>query len=194
MISNYSDLQAAIAAWAHRSDLGGVIPDFIALTEERMNRELRVRQMEVSLAETAITNGAIAVPAGAVGVKTLWIKGYERTPLFSRPYEQIVASGTAGIPTAWAWQGDNFHFDGAGTVTGVLYTRIPALSSSATSNWLLTAAPSVYLNGALAEAFTYVRNGQEAALWDGRFKQALAEIAGNSQRDTLSGPLVARAR
>ena len=30
-LANYTDLQSSIAAWAHRSDLTAIIPDFIAL-------------------------------------------------------------------------------------------------------------------------------------------------------------------
>jgi hypothetical protein len=193
-ITTYSELQASVAAWAHRSDLSAVIPDFITLAEERMNRDLRVRQMEVALAETAIASNVIAAPADTAGVKTLWIVGYETAPLTPQTFDFVKANGTEGVPAHWAWQGDNLYFDGSGTVTGVLYEKIPALSASNTTNWLLTAAPSLYLFGALAEAFVYVRNPEEALLWDGRFKQALAEFSGSDMRDRLSGPLQARAR
>lgn len=193
-ITTYSELQASIAAWAHRSDLTSAIPDFITLAEERMNRALRVRQMETALAETAIASGAIAVPADTAGVKTLWIVGYETAPLKPQTFDFIKANGAEGVPAHWAWQGDSFHFDGAGTVTGVLYEKVPALSASNTTNWLLTASPSLYLFGALAEAFVYVRNTEEALLWDGRFTKALAEFGGADMRDRLSGPLQARAR
>jgi hypothetical protein len=194
VITTYSELQSAVASWLHRTDLSAVIPDFITLTEERMNRALRVRQMESALATTAISSNRIAVPANTVGIKTLWVPNYEATPLKAQSYESLVALGTEGTPTAWAWQGDYFYFDGTGSVTGVLYQKIAALSNTNTSNWLLTAAPSAYLFGALAEAAAYVKNMDAAMSYEARFQKALDEISGNNGRDTISGPLVARAR
>ena len=45
-ISNYSELQTAVANWLDRDDLTARIPEFIALAEARFNRVLRLRSME----------------------------------------------------------------------------------------------------------------------------------------------------
>jgi hypothetical protein len=193
-LSTYSELQTSVAAWLSRSDLTALIPDFIRLAEERLNRALRVRQMEVALAETAVADGVIAVPADTCGVKALWIVGHETAPLASATFDFIKTRGSEGVPANYAWQGDSFHFDGAGSVAGVLYTKIPALSDAATTNWLLTAHPSAYLFGTLAEAFSYARNQAERDRWDGRFQQAVNDIGGADMRDRFSGPLTVRVR
>lgn len=193
---NYAELQAKVAAWLHRSDLTAIIPDFIALAEERMNRDLRVRQMEVALSETAIVDNRIAVPAGTVGVKTLWVPGYESTPITTQSFESVLAlsRGRVGMPTRWAWQGSDFFFDGTGSVQGALYQAIPALSDSDPSNWLIAAHPSAYLFGALYEAAIYVKDAEEESRYGGRFGAAIDAVNGGDMRDRLSGPLVARAR
>lgn len=194
MITTYSELQTAIAQWLHRTDLTSVIPDFIALTEERMNRYLRTKDNELALSATAITNNRITIPANVVGVKTLWLDGYEGTPLKAQSLESVIANGTEGLATMYAWRGAELLFDGTGTVEGVLYRSIPALSVGNTSNWVLTSHPSLYLYGSLAEANLYVKNADEATLWNARFDATLDQVNGNSQRDTINGPLVARAR
>lgn len=194
MISTYSELQAKVANWLNRSDLTALIPDFIALTEERMNRTLRVRYMEVALEVTTIADNRIAVPADTVGVKTLWVPNYESDPLNAQSFETVIAYSSDGIPTMYAWQGQDFYFNGAGDVQGVLYEKIPVLSDSNTSNWLLDAHPSAYLFGALYEAAIYIKDGDAAATYGQRFATVLDEIVGIDKRDTLSGPLVARAR
>ena len=193
-IATYSDLQTAIAIWSNRSDLTAAIPDFITLAEERMNRALRVRQMETALAETAIADNVIAVASNTVGVKSLWVVGNEGAPLLPQTYDFVLSQGTQGVPAYYAWQGSNFHFDGSGTVAGGLYAAIPARSADNTTNWLLTAYPSLYLAGALTEAFIYVQNDKERDRWNNRFLQTLADIQGADMRDRLSGPLAARAR
>ena len=45
-IGTYSELQTAVANWLDRSDLSDRIPEFIILSEARINRLLRVRLME----------------------------------------------------------------------------------------------------------------------------------------------------
>lgn len=188
-LDTYAALQSSVVSWSNRSDLAALIPDFIQIAEERMNRALRVRQMEVALAPTDIADGIIAVPADTVCVKSLWIVGRESEPLSPATFDTIVSRGADGTPAYYAWQGDSFHFDGVGTVAGVLYTKIPALSDSAPSNWLLAASPSAYLSGALCEAFNYLRNQTERDRWDGRFQQALNDISGADMRDRFGGPL-----
>ena len=44
-ITTYAELKTAIASWLNRDDLTSVIPDFIALTEAALNRDLRHLQM-----------------------------------------------------------------------------------------------------------------------------------------------------
>lgn len=187
----YSEISERIADWLNRSDLTTRIPDFIALTEERLNRALRVRQMESALAVTAITDNLITPAADVVDVKALWVPNYERTPLKPQGLESVVSGFRQGTPTMYAWEGDNLRFDGSGDVQGVLYVRIPALATADT-NWISEGPWSLYLFGALMEAALFVKDEATAASWEGRFAQTLEEVRGNDQR--RSGPLVARAR
>lgn len=188
---NYADISSRIADWINRGDLAARIPDFIELAEERMNRALRVRQMESSLAATPITDNLITPAADVIDVKALWMPSYERTPLQPQALESVIANGYQGIPTMYAWDGAALRFDGAGDVQGVLYVRIPALAAS-TTNWVSEGPWSLYLWGALMEAALFVKDDATAATWEGRFLQVLDELRGNDQR--RSGPMVARAR
>ena len=194
MITTYSELQTAIAQWLHRTDLTSVIPDFIELTEEKLNRYLRTKDNEVALSPTAIVNNRVTIPVAAVAIKSLWLDGYEGSPLTAQTLETVIANGTQGLAAIYAWQGTELVFDGTGTVEGVLYQEIPALTISNTSNWVLASAPSLYLFGALFEANLYVKSMDEAMMWKSRFDQVLAEVNSASAQGLYSGPLVARAR
>jgi hypothetical protein len=44
-LDTYSNLKTSIANYLNRSDLTSYLGDFITLTEARLNRELRVREM-----------------------------------------------------------------------------------------------------------------------------------------------------
>jgi hypothetical protein len=192
-LSNYSELQASVIAWSSRSDLASIVPDCIALAEGRMNKVLRVRQMEAELSNTVMDN-SITLDSNVVGVKALWIEGRENSPLQARPYEDLLRMGTTGTATAWAWQGNSLFFDGSGEVYGVVYEAIPTLSDANPTNWLLTAHPIVYLAGSLYEVFSYTRNMPQAESWRMKFESAMNDLNGGDMRDRFSGPLQIRAR
>lgn len=187
----YAELVAKVSTWMNRDDLTAVIPDFVTMAEERINRFLRVRQMELALASTAIVDNVITPAADVIDAKVLWVPDQEACPLKAQSLESVVANGGDGIPTMYAWSGADLYFDGGGSVQGVLYVRVPALATALT-NWLSESAPSLYLFGALSEAKMYVGDGEGAAMWDGRFQQLLDELNGNDKR--RDGPLVARPR
>lgn len=187
----YAELLTKVSAWMNRDDLAAMIPDFVELAEERMNRYLRVRQMELALASTPIVAGQIAPAADVIDAKVLWVPGQEACPLKAQSLESVVANGADGTPTMYAWSGANLQFDGGGSVQGVLYVRIPALATAST-NWLSIDAPSLYLFGAMAEAKLYVGDDTGAANWGARFQQVLDDLNGNDKR--RSGPLVSRPR
>lgn len=194
-ITTYAELRAAVARWMTRTDQASNIPDFIALAEGAINRRLRLRQQEAVLAPAEIVGGAVALPAGALAVKALWPAGRPAAALRPQTLEFVASRGAQGIPTHYAWEAAQWRFDGAGSVQGVYFVRVPALSDAAPVNWLLTAAPDLYLFGALAEAMLFVKDEQRAAMWRGRFDAVLAELEAADQRDRFSGgPLVARAR
>lgn len=191
--STYADLQTSVASWLNRTDLTALIPDFIRLAEDRLQRALRVQEMEAVMTPTAIVGNTIAAPTGALAIKTIWITGYETAPLKPQSYEALLALGTSSTPTRYAWVGSTLYFDGAGEVNAITYQAIPSLAANST-NWLLTNYPSAYLFASLAEAWLYLRNAAEANTWDARLSRVLDEIGGNDERDTMNGPLVAQSR
>lgn len=46
---NYENLKTSVADWLHRTDLEDVIPTFVMLAESRINRDIRVFDMEKEL-------------------------------------------------------------------------------------------------------------------------------------------------
>ena len=68
-LNTYSGLQASIANFLARSDLGTEIIDFIALAESEINRELRIRPMETTISFT-IDAETEALPTGFLGVRS----------------------------------------------------------------------------------------------------------------------------
>ena len=192
--STYSTLQTAIANWLNRSDLTSYIPDFIALAEERIYRDLRVKAMETALSST-IASGVIAVPSDYIELKLAYVDGspaylLERTSL-EDVYAKYPTRSSQGKPLYIAREGSTFIFgpypDSAYTIKGVYYARLTALSNSNTSNWLTTSAPSLLLFGALCEAEPFLHNDPRVTLWEAKFAQQLTAANRQDKREGRSG-------
>lgn len=71
------------------------------------------------------------------------------------------------------------------------YQKFPALVT-ATTNWLMTNAPGVYLNGCLLEAAIFLEDFEAAALYHKMFMSLLNALQSQDERDRHSGVLQMR--
>ena len=88
MITDYASLQTAIAATLHRNDLTALIPVFIADAEERIYNDIRIQAMEASYSQ-AIASGVVAIPAGFLEWKFLYVDGSSAHKLTRKSAEWI---------------------------------------------------------------------------------------------------------
>lgn len=194
-ITTYAELKTAVTAnWPHRADLTSFGDEFIALAEEKFNRRLRTKHQELALAETAIdASYQVAIPSNALAVKNMWRTDSPKPTLQAASLEFVIKRQVAGQLAQFYCQEDaKWRFDGTGSVAGVLYRSIPALSGSNTTNWLLTSHPSVYLYACLAEAATFVNDQAKAAMFEAKAEMRIADLQRSEHRDQYSGPLVVR--
>lgn len=195
-ITTYSELQTAVATWLHRNDLTAVIPDFITLAEAKFNRLLRVRDMEDAISGT-ITSGAVALPADFAELKSLYADTSPPVSLQPKSLEWIRNQAElATTPLHYAFdQGSLVFWPSSGDVAGTYYARIPALSASNTTNWLLTKWPDLYLFGALEQSAPYLKADQRLPVWQSKVVELLTSINADSKAAEISGGrLVVRAR
>lgn len=176
-VSNYSELQTAVANWLHRSDLGTVIPDLILFGEKRIFREIRVRDMETALNST-IASGVIAVPSDYLDLKFAYVDGNPTQQLqratASQVYNEYPLRSSTAKPRLIAREGSNFIFgpypDSAYTIKGIYYAEPTSIQS--TSNAVFVANPDLYLFASLVEAAKYINDQQRLALWEEQYQQA----------------------
>jgi hypothetical protein len=194
VLDSYADLLAAVSNWLHR-DLSAQFPTFLLLAEERINRLVRCRDMEVELSATTLDDDyQMTQPTDMVAVKSFYASGYEDEPIKITTYDKLLSIPEQTRAKNFAWVGSVLYFDGPGTIYGTYLEKVAALSSTNITNWLIQKHPSCYLSAVLTEAFIYVRDDTESTRWDGRFLQIVAEINGKTQHDTFSGPLTVRVR
>lgn len=198
-ITDLTSLKAEIAGWLHRADLTAEIPGFIQLGENRIYRDLRVRQMETSLS-TAISSGTIAVPTGYVEMKYAYINGSPMVKLQRKDAEWIYHNyptrSADGTPRYFAREAETFIFgpypDSGYTVKGVYYKKLAVLT---TTNWLTDDVPDLILFASLCEAAPWTANDERIGLWEKKYAQIAARVQQQDDTEEFSGsPLSMTAR
>lgn len=193
-IASYSELKTAVANWINRSDLTSYVPDFIALGEARIYRELRIRAMETALSST-IASGVISVPNDYVEMKHCRIDGSPTQHLTRKTaawiYENYPTRSSDGKPKFFAQDAGSFIFgpypDSTYTVKGTYYKRLTALSDSNTTNWFVTNAPGILLFAALCETEPFLRNDSRLVLWQAKYDQEKEGIEREERQEQFSG-------
>jgi len=198
-LGTFTELKDAIADWLDRSDLTARIPDFITLAEARVNRDVRIRPMEVrSSMETTAGQRYSNLPGGYLQMRNIQLNTNPITPLeYITPemLDRLYGSDTTGKPKAYTLIGDEIQLapipDSDYTVEMAFYEKFTPLgdgtSGTVTSNWLTTNAPDVLLYGALLEAEPFIKNDERIALWLNAYNGAVKKIQDADARDRHSG-------
>lgn len=190
-ITTYSELQSAVENWTARTDLTALVPDWITLAESDFNRKFRVRQMMVTQTTTP-SSGQFALPTDYLAHSNVtWVGSYRRDLRYVHPsiFAERFPDSPSEIPQIFTIMGttDNVGVvkimpTDADVVDFTYYQKITALSTSNTSNWLLSAHPDVYLFGALVEACAYTKDYDQAAIWKARRDALVDDIKSLDQK------------
>ena len=195
-LSTYADLIAAVPAYITRRDASeSLIQTWIALGEARINRELRTNKM-LQRADADITDEYSATPGDFMAPRSIRLWDAPYTPLAFLSPEQMAAfkgSQPSGVLTAWAMIGGQFWYLPVPTSTVkvelVYYKAIPPLTTTNTSNWVLTYHPDLYLAAACLEAAFYYEDDDAQQRWQGKFDSALMSIHEADKRDTFAATM-----
>lgn len=185
-ITNYSELQASVASWLNRADLTANINDFITLAESQLSRDLKTRQMELKTTlSTVVGVNTVALPTDMLEMRRFQVAGSYNQPLSYRtPDEQSIdfSSNSSGQPIVFTVIGANAELapipDAIYSLELTYRQRIPALSDTNTTNWLLTNWPDAYLWASLIAATPFIMNDARLPVWQGLYSQAISGING----------------
>lgn len=162
-LNSYSALITAVGNWLERGDTADLVPSWIALAEAHMNRRLRVNKMLTRNASFSVDAEFESVPADFLAPRSARLTSGDKRLLQYYTPEQMAdykwAHNQAGTLWAYAVVGSNFEFGPAPNDTYSIaltyYGKIPALTESNTSNWVLASYPDAYLHGCLMYAGIY---------------------------------------
>ena len=201
-LDTFSGLKTTIADYLNRDDLTSIIPSFITLAEAKFNRKLRVRQM-VKRATAAIDTQYFAFPTDWLQAKQFILNTNPITYLeyvtnFQGDELRATTVIAVGKPQYYSFVGSQIEViptpDTSYTGELTYYGKIPALSDSNTSNWLLAYAPDLYLYGALLEASPYLKDDERLAVWGNLYISSIGDIEIADQRASVGSTPIVRAR
>ena len=185
-ITNYTELQTAVASWLNRSDLTANITDFVTLAEAQLSTDLKTRSMETKTTlATVVGVNSVALPTDMLEMRRLQVVGTYNQPLSYRtPDEQSIdfADNSSGQPIVFTVIGANIELapipDAVYSLELTYVQRIPALSVSNPTNWLITNWPNAYLYASLIAATPFIMNDERLAMWAQLYQQAVDSING----------------
>ena len=191
-ITSYTELKTTIADWLNRADLTDQIPDFISLAESTLNDVMRSSFMSSS-DTVSITSGRATLPVSALELIFAQVSNTPTEPLEQITPQQLLMlrrarTKAAGNPRFFAVVGRDILVTpsptGALSLDMDYYAKIPALSSSVATNWLLEEAPHVYLYTALLHATPFLMDDARYAVFQNAVSQQVMSAVKSSQ--TLS--------
>ncbi|WP_343577942.1 hypothetical protein [Pseudomonas sp.] len=183
-IATYSDLQQSVINWLNRSDLSAFVTDFIRLAEDALTADLTARQMDATVSIPTVGGTAtVQLPSDLHQMRRFRIDVPYSQPLSYRTPEELSAdysSDAVGQPIVYTVIGSTAELaptpDAVYSLELVYQQRIPTLSDSSPTNWLLTDWPSAYLWASLLAAEPFLKNDERIATWQMLYQQQIDRI------------------
>ena len=198
-ITTFDTLKDALGDWMERDEFknagaSDAITDVaVDLFESRFNRKLRTLKMETR-ATASLSGEYLGHPSNFGGIRHIRINGNPRHTLMyltTTHIDRRWAGSQTARPQAFTIVGDEFRFaprpDTTYTVEITYYLRLPALTDSNTSNWLLDDHPDIYLNGVLLEMEAHIYNDERLPMLKLSLDERLRELFKMDRRDRWSG-------
>jgi hypothetical protein len=182
-IQNFSDLKSAISNWLARSDLDLYLNDIVLLGEKRLQRDLRIREIEETFSDT-MSSGELDVPTSGGQITFNSLKHARLDVSGGHPleiaeadwiYKKFPCRESTGRPNFIAVDADKFIFgqfpDANYDVKGTIYKRPLLLSDSNTTNEWIDEVPDALLMACLAESAPFLKDDQRMQIWEVKYNQ-----------------------
>lgn len=181
--ATYAGLQTEIASWIARSDLTSYIPNMITMGEAYLNRELPAIEADTTLTGTQdsrridITSITMTEPVALF----LAASGEDEFEILPRTDGSFTYLSASGVPKYYAIDANSTAIDFDCPLLSAYpfrfrYRQRYALSDSATTNWLLTNHPDVYLAASLSFAGAFVKNFAYADMFSRMLSESIRSI------------------
>lgn len=190
----YAELLAAFPLWVGRAgdtSLTASASVFLGLAEAKINRVLRCREM-VARTTAALDDEFCSVPDDFAEIHSFSLDGDPLIYLTPQAMNDQHSSDSAGgQPRFYTIVGGEFRLfpapDQSYTAALSYYQKVPALTETATTNWLSVNHPDVYLYAVCLEVSVYLADDADTAKYGGLLERVIADLNADTSAigDTL---------
>ena len=186
-LDDYASLLIEAGEYSGRTDIAQHFDRFLRLAEAKLNRALRVADME-AVESVSLVEGDGQLPADFLEARDVVYPP-------NRPLRSVslqVLSGrygvAGGVPQGYAIIGKTISVrpKWSGDLSITYYAAIPPLTMQNPTNWLLAKAPDVYLYGVVEEIAIWTRDVAQVQAAQGLRVQAMAGLSLLDQRQRWS--------
>lgn len=182
-LATYAGLSTGVYRRLNRTAETTPYDDALSLVEAEINRRLALKPVRPmhTRADFVIDAEYETAPTTIIDVDSFAITG---TPILRTTPENMQVmydnDDTTGQPVYYTQVGTEFRFypapDASYTGKIIYWGKVPGLTSSATTNWLLTSHPDVYFHGTLAHLYQEYFDPTNADLQAGLFDIAIQKV------------------
>ena len=193
----FDQLKSNIADWLNRTDLTSVIPTFIELAEARLNRQLRTTN-QYTRADISTSDQYLSMPDDFLEMRHIRITSPKERDLVEIAAHQINEYTDTNFLASLSDSHPRYFVYGSAlriipapsqsiTYEMFYYSKIPALSTTNTNNWVSTSHPDAYLYYSLLQAAPYLGEDERIQVWAQQAERAVAEIQASDNRRRTKG-------
>ena len=195
MMSSYETLLTDLHSYLQRDDLEPQYATFVRLAEDQHARDVRCRAMTTRVTLPGEGTTSIALPEDFLEMRSLSADGEVRQQLIQVSPEALtnrrdVKPMPAGMaqPTYYSIL-DTLEFDTIvsveASVSMVYWARLPRLSETNLTNWLVSNAYGCYLFGALAEAAPYIADDDRLTVWVSMYRASVDALVDSDKKSRI---------
>lgn len=197
-LDSYAGLTAALQTWIARADLSGDVDDMIDMFEAWFNRNIRHPQMEQEA--TAPAAEYMALPDGFIEMRDIQWQG---SPVIQLEYQTPTMAdiqspyGTAETPYFYTIVSNQIRLvpppNDTTNIRMDYWQKLPALSATVPTNWLLSLYPDAYLYGSLVHGHVRVQDPQLATFINAGWSSVMNELQQAGKQHNVGSLLRIRA-
>ncbi|HEY6868832.1 MAG TPA: hypothetical protein VI199_03645 [Novosphingobium sp.] len=178
----YTTLLAQVVDTLGQQVTTAQVDAMLPFVEARFNRTINSPQREVEAYANPTSD--VTLPQDCWQVRDMWLVGSPDATLeqLSPDAARSLFGGVSGSPEAYTITGTKIDFWPTPSVSStdtikIRYQQtIPALTTTNTTNWLLTQHPDIYYYSLLLQCEAYIVNDERLPLWKAGLDEALGEL------------------
>lgn len=187
-VSNYGQLQTAVAAYADRSDLAAFIPDFIRTAHDEIIGKIVIG------ADLTFTTSTVSQPDDFRQVSSIWVDSWPKRPLMLANTIQT-QSNASGVPGFYRLSGSDIIVAPIPdqTYTGKILYKVSRafFADDSATNVILTKYPTLYIYAARKALAAYLHDAEAVSGFNALVGQMIEDINEAERGDVMDGPLQA---